>query len=197
MDERIDYKKINIPSAKEYLGNKNIVFTGRGFLVRGELSRLARQAGGNVDSLVSKRTDLLIVGDKPGSKLRKAKIIGCDIITTEDFKQIMYGNYIKSNESDKENYNIYNININESKNESIDELITGKKIILLVDNNVLFSRIHKTIDKYKGLVLDKAEVEKSNLIVYEPKSKNDKYIKIAKKYNIKVMTVGSFNRLSI
>ena len=52
---------------------KNIVFTGRGFLVRSELMRLARQAGANVESVVTKKCDILIVGEKPGSKLRKLK----------------------------------------------------------------------------------------------------------------------------
>ena len=37
MQERIDYKNFNFQLAREVLGGKNIVFTGRGFLVRGEL----------------------------------------------------------------------------------------------------------------------------------------------------------------
>ena len=80
MQEKIDYKKLNIQSAREVLGGKNIVFTGRGFLARGELMRLARQAGANVDSVVTKKCDILIVGEKPGSKLRKAKVLGINIL---------------------------------------------------------------------------------------------------------------------
>ena len=91
MQERIDYKKLNFQLAKEILGGKNVVFTGRGFLVRGELMRLARQAGANVDSIVTKKCDILIVGEKPGSKLRKAKVLGCDIITISDFRDILEG----------------------------------------------------------------------------------------------------------
>ncbi len=91
MQEKIDYKKLNIQSAREVLGGKNIVFTGRGFLARGELMRLARQAGANVDSVVTKKCDILIVGEKPGSKLRKAKVLGCEIITISDFKDILQG----------------------------------------------------------------------------------------------------------
>ena len=91
MQERIDYKNFNFQLAREVLGGKNIVFTGRGFLVRGELMRLARQAGANVDSVVTKKCDILIVGEKPGSKLRKAKVLGCDIITISDFRDILQG----------------------------------------------------------------------------------------------------------
>ena len=85
----IDYRTLDFKAASEVLEGKNIVFTGRGFLVRSELMRLARQAGANVESVVTKKCDILIVGEKPGSKLRKAKILGCEIITTNDFKEIL------------------------------------------------------------------------------------------------------------
>ena len=58
--------------------------------------RLARQAGAEVDSVVTKKCDILIVGEKPGSKLRKAKILGCDIITISDFKKILEGKVRKN-----------------------------------------------------------------------------------------------------
>ena len=96
MQERIDYKKFNFQLARKVLEGKNIVFTGRGFLVRGELMRLARQAGANVDSVVTKKCDILIVGEKPGGKLIKAKKMGCKIISCDDFYNILMG-------KDKEN----------------------------------------------------------------------------------------------
>ena len=96
MQERIDYKKFNFQLARKVLEGKNIVFTGRGFLVRGELMRLARQAGANVDSVVTKKCDILIVGEKPGSKLRKANVLGCEIITISDFKDILEGKVRKN-----------------------------------------------------------------------------------------------------
>ena len=197
MDERIDYKKINTSRARLYLEGKNIVFTGRGFLVRGELSRLARQAGGNVESLVSKRTDILIVGEKPGSKLRKAKMIGCEIITTEDFKQMMYGTFIKKEEEINEDYSIYNINRAESEGYYLENTVRDKKIIVLIDSQILLDKIYKKIDEFNGEILEIEDIEKADLIVYEPKSKNNEYIIAAKNNNIYVMTVGEFNRLSM
>ena len=117
MQDRIDYKKIDFNSAREIIGGKNVVFTGRGFLVRGELMRLARQAGANVDTVITKKCDLLIVGEKPGSKLRKAKVLGCEIITTNDFKDILEGKI--SNVENDIDEDILNINTNENINEVI------------------------------------------------------------------------------
>ncbi len=197
MDERIDYKKINTSRARLYLEGKNIVFTGRGFLVRGELSRLARQAGGNVEGLVSKRTDVLIVGEKPGSKLRKAKMLGCEIITTEDFKQMMYGTFVKKEEDNKEDYSIYNINRVEDEGHYLESMIREKKVVVLIDSQILLDKIYKKIDEFNGEILDVEDIEKVDLIVYEPKNKNNEYIIKAKNNNIEIMTIGQFNRLSM
>ncbi len=196
MDDRIDYKKINIPMARVYLENKNIVFTGRGFLVRGELSRLARQAGGNVESLVSKRTDLLIVGEKPGSKLRKAKVLGCDIITTEDFKNIMYGNGVVKKTSE-EDYSLYNINRSSKGSNLITMMLEDKRVILLVENELIRKRFQEKIKDNNGVVIDINDLEKADLIIYEPKSKNNILIMKARSENIEIMTLGEFNRFLI
>ena len=87
----IDYRTLDFKAASEVLEGKNIVFTGRGFLVRSELMRLARQAGANVESIVTKKCDILIVGEKPGGKLIKAKKMGCKIISCDDFYNILMG----------------------------------------------------------------------------------------------------------
>ena len=196
MDERIDYKKINTSRARLYLEDKNIVFTGRGFLVRGELSRLARQAGGNVEGLVSKRTDILIVGEKPGSKLRKAKMLGCEIITTEDFKQMMYGTFVRK-EDEKEDYSIYNINRVEEDVHYLESMLRDKRIIVFIDSQMLLDKIYKKIDEFGGEILEAEDIEQADLIVYEPKTKNNEYLIKAKNNNIDVMTIGQFNRLSM
>lgn len=91
MYSKTNYKEFNFEEAKEVLGGKNVVFTGRGFAVRGELSLLASKAGAFIERTVTKKTDILIVGDKPGSKLSRAKVLGCKIITIEDFRDILRG----------------------------------------------------------------------------------------------------------
>lgn len=91
MYSRTNYREFNFGEAKEILGGKNIVFTGRGFTVRGELSLLASKAGAFTERTVTKKTDILIVGEKPGSKLSRAKMLGCDIISIDDFRDILRG----------------------------------------------------------------------------------------------------------
>ena len=51
----------------------------------GSLKYLAQQLGAKITSSVSKNTDFLIVGDNPGSKLKKAKELKIDILTEDDW----------------------------------------------------------------------------------------------------------------
>lgn len=65
---------------------KNIVFTGRGPYTRGTLMKMARHHGGFATSnSITKFTDVLVVGEKPGSKLIKAQRENIKIISMEEF----------------------------------------------------------------------------------------------------------------
>jgi len=78
-----DFKKINKLS---FFTNKNIIFTGTlKKMSREECKYLAQQLGAKITSSVSKNTDFLIVGEKPGSKLKKAKELKINILTEEDW----------------------------------------------------------------------------------------------------------------
>lgn len=191
MQDRIDYKKIDFNSAREILGGKNVVFTGRGFLVRGELMRLARQAGANVDTVVTKKCDLLIVGEKPGSKLRKAKVFGCEIITTNDFKDILEGKI--SNVENDIDEDILNINTNENINEVI--YILRKNILLLINNEAIKMKTIRNIKLNGGNIIENFEEEKVDLIVYQPSSKITNILDKAKKDNINTISLGVFNKM--
>ena len=188
MQERIDYKNFNFQLAKEILGGKNIVFTGRGFLVRGELMRLARQAGANVDSVVTKKCDILIVGEKPGSKLRKAKILGCEIITISDFKDILQGKVIKNQiEID----DTLNIDIGNDEKETIN--ILRKNILVLVVNEIIGERIIRSIKLNGGNIVK--NIDESDILVYQPSSEFNELLEKAKSLNIEILTLGTFNKL--
>lgn len=191
MQDRIDYKKIDFNSAREILGGKNVVFTGRGFLVRGELMRLARQAGANVDTVITKKCDLLIVGEKPGSKLRKAKVLGCEIITTNDFKDILEGKI--SNVENDIDEDILNINTNENINEVI--YILRKNILLLINNEAIKMKTIRNIKLNGGNIIENFEEEKVDLIVYQPSSKITNILDKAKKDNINTISLGVFNKM--
>lgn len=66
---------------------------GKTIVVTGTLSRLRRsqahemieQHGGTVGSSVTGKTSYLVVGDEPGSKLEKAKLLGIPILNEDEF----------------------------------------------------------------------------------------------------------------
>lgn len=72
---------------------KNSQFEGKTFVLTGSLKQLTRdeakakirELGGSISSAISKKTDYLVVGEKAGSKLEKAKKIGIKIISEEEF----------------------------------------------------------------------------------------------------------------
>lgn len=78
-----DYIQIN---KSGFFSNKNLVFTGSlSKLSRDEAKHLAIQVGAKISSTISKRTDFLIIGEKPGSKKRKAKDLRIQILTEEEW----------------------------------------------------------------------------------------------------------------
>ncbi|MDU2490425.1 MAG: BRCT domain-containing protein [Clostridium celatum] len=188
MQERIDYKKLNFQLAREILGGKNVVFTGRGFLVRGELMRLARQAGANVDSIVTRKCDILIVGEKPGSKLRKAKVLGCNIITISDFRDILEGK-IKKDKIEIDDI----LNIDLGNEEMIGINILRKNITLLISNEAIRERIIRNIKLNGGNIVNNID-ENTDILVYQPSSEVNEILKMARSLNIEVFTLGSFNK---
>ena len=81
-----------------YLGQKveeNELFSGKSFVLTGTLTMYTRDEakekieslGGKTVDSVSKKTSVVIVGDAPGSKYRKAQELGIEIWTEEEFKQ--------------------------------------------------------------------------------------------------------------
>lgn len=72
---------------------ENPAVAGKGFVLTGTLQTMTRQhakalimqGGGHVHSSVSAKTDFVVVGEKPGSKYKKAKELGVAILTEEEF----------------------------------------------------------------------------------------------------------------
>ena len=68
------------------LDNKIFVVTGKlDRFTRDEIEEKIESFGGKVSSSVSKKTDFLIAGEAAGSKLTKAESLGVQIISEEDF----------------------------------------------------------------------------------------------------------------
>lgn len=75
------------------LEGKTIVVTGSfgsiTWLTRKEVEEKIKEEGGRVSSSVSRNTDLLVVGDDPGSKLQKAKKLGVKTISGKEFLRVL------------------------------------------------------------------------------------------------------------
>ncbi|RLC39631.1 MAG: NAD-dependent DNA ligase LigA [Candidatus Nealsonbacteria bacterium] len=85
-------KIISPPKTKisKTLEGKTFVFTGglKRF-TREEAKEKVRQLGGEVSESVSKKTDFVVVGENPGSKLQKAKKLGVKTISEEEFLELL------------------------------------------------------------------------------------------------------------
>ena len=82
----INLNKKNI-DANSYFASKTIVLTGTlSFIGRTEASTiLENECGAKMSNSVSKKTDLVIVGDNPGSKYEKATSLNIQIMDEEEF----------------------------------------------------------------------------------------------------------------
>lgn len=85
------FEKTAITESK--LTGKNVVITGsiEGF-TRTSAKETAERLGATVQSSVSKTTNILIVGEKAGSKLKKAEELGIEIMPADDFIKLANGN---------------------------------------------------------------------------------------------------------
>ena len=82
------FEKMAITESK--LTGKNVVITGsiEGF-TRTSAKETAERLGATVQSSVSKTTNILIVGEKAGSKLKKAEELGIEIMPADDFIKLI------------------------------------------------------------------------------------------------------------
>jgi DNA ligase (NAD+) len=72
------------------LAGKTFVFTGElSNRTREEAAALVKQHGGTVTSSVSKKTDYVVAGADPGSKLDKAKSLGLTILEESAFEKLL------------------------------------------------------------------------------------------------------------
>jgi DNA ligase (NAD+) len=89
--KRLKLAGVNMSYQEEYEFNSE--FQDKTFVLTGSLQSVTREAakekieimGGTVTGSVSKKTDVVIVGEKPGSKYKKAQALGIEIWTEEEF----------------------------------------------------------------------------------------------------------------
>ncbi|MFQ3549785.1 MAG: NAD-dependent DNA ligase LigA [Armatimonadota bacterium] len=77
-------------ASKGTFEGKTFVFTGTlQHFTRDEAEKIVLSLGGKASSSVSSKTDFLVAGEKAGSKLEKAQSLGVNIISEEDFKNML------------------------------------------------------------------------------------------------------------
>ena len=72
--------------AESYFTGKTVVLTGNlSHYDRARAAALIQELGGRTTSSVSKKTDLVVAGEKAGSKLTKAEKLGIQVLSEEEF----------------------------------------------------------------------------------------------------------------
>jgi DNA ligase (NAD+) len=78
------------PRVAQTLAGKTFVLTGGlGSMTRDEAKRSLKALGAKVAESVSKKTDYVVAGEDPGSKLDRARELGVEVIDEEALKQLL------------------------------------------------------------------------------------------------------------
>ncbi len=78
-------------SAHQSLSGKRFVITGALPEARDQVKDLIESLGGQVSTSVSKKTDYLVAGEDPGSKLTKAQSLGVPTLNWDQFQSLLKG----------------------------------------------------------------------------------------------------------
>ena len=93
--QKLKKSGVNTKSLEEEIEDDR--FSGKTFVLTGSLEEYTRQEasniiekfGGKTSSTVSKKTSYVLAGEEAGSKLTKAQNLGIEIITEEQFKEMI------------------------------------------------------------------------------------------------------------
>ena len=78
-----------IKKIKSPITGKKIIFTGTlSSMSRAEAKSMAEKLGAKVVSSINKSTDILVTGEKSGSKLKKASELGIKVMSEESWKKL-------------------------------------------------------------------------------------------------------------
>lgn len=81
-------EKVNLPQT---LAGKTFVLTGTLSMERSAVEKMIKARGGKPGSSISKKTDFLVVGANPGSKLQKAQELDITVIDEDELKRLLEG----------------------------------------------------------------------------------------------------------
>lgn len=199
---KLDNLKIDFEVVKNLFVGKNIVFTGKGPYTRNELIELAKKCGADISSNnITKKTNLLVVGEKPGSKLQKANEKGIEVMDMSDFFEMTSG--IKLDRADEEKIKEISETLKSSNPQSINtstllytsDKLSGQIITLFPMKESLAHKVSKIVERHGGTALSKLRLKETTLLVYQSYAKEFETVKKAQAKNIETMSLGKFNRL--
>jgi DNA ligase (NAD+) len=95
MIERL--QQLGVETAHEEIDQGELAFSGKSFVLTGTLNSFSREQattrietlGGKVTSSVSKKTAFVVAGPGAGSKLAKAENLGVEVLTEEEFLDLL------------------------------------------------------------------------------------------------------------
>ncbi|MEZ5814952.1 MAG: NAD-dependent DNA ligase LigA [Alphaproteobacteria bacterium] len=93
LKEHLDIHPYEMPQVGDSpIAGKTVVFTGTlSTITRNEAKAKAESLGAKVAGSVSKKTDYVIAGEDAGSKLKKAKDLGVEVLSEEDWLKLISG----------------------------------------------------------------------------------------------------------
>ena len=87
--EEVNLVITSLKTVKSPITGKKIIFTGTlNSMSRAEAKSIAEKLGAKVVSSINKSTDILIAGEKSGSKLKKANELGLKVMNEESWKKL-------------------------------------------------------------------------------------------------------------
>lgn len=103
---RMEQKEVEKKVVESPFAGRIVVFTGElGSMTRREAQDLVKRLGGKPSSNVSPRTDFVVFGTKPGSKLQRARLLGVKTLTEEEFLAMVPENLRPATQSRTERAN--------------------------------------------------------------------------------------------
>ncbi|MFE7083266.1 BRCT domain-containing protein [Priestia megaterium] len=179
--------------------NKRIVFTGASSFPRILMKEIAKRCGGIVTGSVSSKTDLLICGEKPGSKLDKANELSVEVQTDEWFIDAV------SRDLDLETATITRQSIAVTTENAVGQInSTFKKIPELKGKSINIALLsHRIQTKVEDILINLMEVEEINKgatgskvdVIIHTDDSNYALLKKAEELQIKTISLSKFNEM--
>ncbi|WP_243864140.1 3'-5' exonuclease [Alkalibacillus almallahensis] len=185
---------VSVEGQSSIFENKTIVFTGASQFPRALMKEIVSKCSAKVTSSVSPKTDLLICGENPGSKLVKARELGVEVETDEWFidavsKELdldtatMTHHKTGFKEETKPQFTIVPELNGKSVNIALLPIKIQSKLEDILINNMNVSKVNKSSNGYKV-----------DLIIH---ADNGEYVLLekAKELEVDTMPLSKFNQM--